>query len=184
MTTLVTLLGDVATNYVQVRTFQKRIAYAQANVQLQQETRNDCRGPLPRRHDQRARSLSGPQHAGANRGPNPRVGDLPRQAGNQLCILLGMPPEEPCARAGPGPIPMVPAEVVVGIPGRLLAGVPSPSRPSGKRPPRAQIGVAEANFYPAVSINGPSAIRPSTFPTLSVPGTHTEGSAPRSSGTS
>ncbi len=32
---LVTLLGDVASNYVQVRTLQQRIAYVRANVELQ-----------------------------------------------------------------------------------------------------------------------------------------------------
>jgi outer membrane protein TolC len=36
--TLVTLLGDIATNYVQLRTLQKRIEYAKSNVKLQQET--------------------------------------------------------------------------------------------------------------------------------------------------
>ena len=35
---LVTLLGDVATNYVQLRTMQQQIEYAQANVELQRET--------------------------------------------------------------------------------------------------------------------------------------------------
>src|SRR5207253_10399222 len=35
---LVTLLGDVAANYVQLRTFQQRIQYTEANVQLQRET--------------------------------------------------------------------------------------------------------------------------------------------------
>ena len=35
---LVTLLGDVATNYVQLRTFERRIEYARANVRVQRET--------------------------------------------------------------------------------------------------------------------------------------------------
>src|SRR5262249_26318728 len=35
---LVTLLGDVATFYVQLRTFEQRIEYARANVQLQRDT--------------------------------------------------------------------------------------------------------------------------------------------------
>ena len=35
---LVTLLGDIAANYVQLRTIQKRIEYAKANVELQRQT--------------------------------------------------------------------------------------------------------------------------------------------------
>src|SRR5436309_1007220 len=35
---LVTLLGDVATNYVQMRTTEQRIKYAQENVKLQART--------------------------------------------------------------------------------------------------------------------------------------------------
>src|SRR5207249_933219 len=35
---LVTLLGDVATNYVQMRTFQDQIKLTQANVELQRKT--------------------------------------------------------------------------------------------------------------------------------------------------
>ena len=39
---LVTLLGDVASNYVQVRTLQQRIAYVRANVELQRGILNVC----------------------------------------------------------------------------------------------------------------------------------------------
>ena len=43
-----------------------------------------------------------------------------RQTINQLCILMGMPPEELRLRLGPGNIPTAPPEVVVGIPADLL----------------------------------------------------------------
>ena len=72
---LVTLLGDVATNYVQMRTLEGRIEYAQANVRIAAADVDDCRGPLQRRHDQRTRRLPGPQHPRTDRGPNPRVGN-------------------------------------------------------------------------------------------------------------
>ena len=35
---LITLLGDVATDYTQMRTFEQRIAYAKQNVKIQQDT--------------------------------------------------------------------------------------------------------------------------------------------------
>jgi outer membrane protein TolC len=72
-----------------------------------------------------------------------------------LCILLGMPPEELRARLGPAPIPTAPPDVAVGIPADLLR-----RRPDVRRAERlaaaqcARIGIAEADYYPAFSING------------------------------
>jgi NodT family efflux transporter outer membrane factor (OMF) lipoprotein len=78
-----------------------------------------------------------------------------RQTNNQLCILLGIPPEELQARLGNGSIPSAAAEVAVGIPAELLR-----RRPDVRRAERlaaaqsALIGVAEADFYPHISIIG------------------------------
>ena len=78
-----------------------------------------------------------------------------RQANNQICILLGIPPEELQAKLGPGSIPTAPPEVAVGIPADLLRRRPDVRR--AERQAAAQcalIGVAEADFYPSFSING------------------------------
>src|SRR5262249_6707321 len=78
-----------------------------------------------------------------------------RQASNQLCILMGMPPEDLEKKIGPGQIPTAPSEVVVGIPADLLR-----RRPDVRAAERlaaaqaAQIGIAEAEFYPHISILG------------------------------
>ena len=50
---LVTLLGDIATNYGQMRTLEQQIKYAQDNVQVQARHVDDRRGPLQSQHDQR-----------------------------------------------------------------------------------------------------------------------------------
>ena len=78
-----------------------------------------------------------------------------RTANNQLCILLGIPPEQLKARLGKAPIPIAPAEVAIGIPADLLR-----RRPDVRQAERlaaaqcAQIGVAESDFYPHISIDG------------------------------
>jgi NodT family efflux transporter outer membrane factor (OMF) lipoprotein len=78
-----------------------------------------------------------------------------RQANNQLCILLGLPPEDLQARLGEAPIPTAPPAVAVGIPIDLLR-----RRPDVRRDERlaaaqsALIGVADAEFYPHLAING------------------------------
>jgi NodT family efflux transporter outer membrane factor (OMF) lipoprotein len=78
-----------------------------------------------------------------------------RQFNNQLCILLGIPPEELQAKLGPGPIPTAPVEAAVGIPADLLRRRPDVRRAERQAASQsAEIGVAEAEFYPHLAING------------------------------
>ena len=78
-----------------------------------------------------------------------------RQTNNQLCILLGIPPEELETILGPGPIPAAPPEVAIGIPADLLRRRPDVRRAERQAAAQsAQIGIAEAQFYPAISVNG------------------------------
>jgi NodT family efflux transporter outer membrane factor (OMF) lipoprotein len=152
---LVTLLGDVATNYTLFRTTQLRIKYARENVALQQKTLTIVEGRFKAGTTNeldvvQARSTLEQTEAGIQ-----ELEITLRQTGNQLCILLGVPPEELQARLGPGPIPTAPPEVAAGIPADLIR-----RRPDVRRAERhaaaqcAQIGVAEAEFYPIISLNG------------------------------
>jgi outer membrane protein TolC len=78
-----------------------------------------------------------------------------RQANNQLCVLLGIPPTELAAKLGKAPIPNSPPEVVVGIPADLIRR--RPELRSAERliaAQNAQIGVADSTFYPAFFISG------------------------------
>jgi len=152
---LVTLLGDVATNYVQLRTLEQQIAYAHYNVELQQQTLTivDARfhaGTTSELDVHQSRSTLAQTEAQI-----PELEITLRETANRLCILLGIPPEDLHARLGTVPIPTAPPEVAVGIPADLLR-----RRPDIRRAERtaaaqsAQIGVAEADFYPAISIVG------------------------------
>src|SRR5262249_31637125 len=88
------------------------------------------------------------------------------QANDTLCILLGIPPRDLEPELGPGPeinpdalsadpVPSIPTWVAVGIPADLLR-----RRPDVRSAERqvaaqsAQIGVAEADLYPTIFING------------------------------
>ena len=79
-----------------------------------------------------------------------------RQAGNQLCILMGMPPrnldEMLANRHG---IPKAPPHLAIGIPAELLRRRPDVR--SAERQVAAQsalIGVATSDLYPHFSLNG------------------------------
>jgi NodT family efflux transporter outer membrane factor (OMF) lipoprotein len=164
---LVTLLGDVATNYVEMRTYEGRIEFALANVRLQRETLTITearfRGGTTSELDvYQARSTLEQTEAQI-----PELEISLRQTINQLCILLGMPPEELQSRLGPAPIPTTPPEVAIGIPADLLR-----RRPDVRRAERlaaaqcALIGVAQSDFYPAISINGTLGYSAERFPDL------------------
>jgi NodT family efflux transporter outer membrane factor (OMF) lipoprotein len=152
---LVTLLAEVATSYVQIRTFQQRIAYARKNAELQ-------RGSLliaeARLREGRATALDVEQ-ARANLAQTeatipPLVVSL-RQANNRLCVLLGQPPEDLLRVLNEGAIPTAPPEVAVGIPADLLRRRPDVRRAlAAAAQQSAQIGVAEADFYPRISVTG------------------------------
>jgi NodT family efflux transporter outer membrane factor (OMF) lipoprotein len=155
---LVTLLGDVATNYVQMRTFQQRIEYARQNVEIQRITLKIAEakfrgGLVPGLDVDQARSILAQTQAQI-----PEFEINLRQTINQLCILLGIPPEDLLARLGPAPkllIPTAPVEVAVGIPADLLRRRPDVRRAERQAAAQsAQIGVAEADFYPHIAIVG------------------------------
>jgi NodT family efflux transporter outer membrane factor (OMF) lipoprotein len=152
---LVTLLSDVATAYVQYRTAEQRIKYATENVNIQTKVLNITReqfnaGKITKINVDQAESTLYATQAGI-----PELEITLRTANNQLCILLGIPPEQLQAKLGKSPIPSAPPDVAVGIPADLLR-----RRPDVRRAERlaaaqcAQIGVAESAFYPHITIDG------------------------------
>jgi NodT family efflux transporter outer membrane factor (OMF) lipoprotein len=160
---LVTLLADVATNYVQYRVAQQRIAIARANVKIQQDildlVEEQARvgiNKVTQLDVQQARTV-----LEQTRSTIPAFQITLGQANDTLCILLGMPPRDLGPELGHGPdpdtepMPNTPAWVAAGIPADLLR-----RRPDLRNAERlvaaqsAQIGVAEADLYPAIFING------------------------------
>ena len=78
-----------------------------------------------------------------------------RQSIVQLCILMGMPPEDLIRAFGPGPIPVAPTDVAVGIPADLLRRRPDVRAAERRLAAQcAAIGIAESEFYPHISIDG------------------------------
>jgi len=152
---LVMLLADVASNYVRYRTFQQRLEYARRNVEIQEgslelaETKFNV-GTTSELDVQQARS-----NLAQTRSTIPPLEIGLRQTGNALCILLGMPASDLSAMLEVQPIPTAPVELAVGIPADLLR-----RRPDVRRAERdvaaqsEQIGIAKADLYPRLSING------------------------------
>jgi NodT family efflux transporter outer membrane factor (OMF) lipoprotein len=158
---LVTLLADVATNYVQYRVAQQRIKIARDNLQAQEKVvavaeRQFKVGTATRIDVEQLRTL-----LEQTRSTIPFLQIVLGQANDTLCILLGIPPRDLEAELGPGPElgsePMghTPRWVAAGIPADLLRRRPdirSAERQVAAQ--SAQIGVAEADLYPTIFING------------------------------
>jgi NodT family efflux transporter outer membrane factor (OMF) lipoprotein len=158
---IVTLLADVATNYVQFRVAQQRIKIARDNIQKQQEVvttaeRQAKVGTLAPYDVEQLRTL-----LEQTRSTIPALQIAQGQANDTLCILLGVPPHdlEPELGQGPAlesdPVPNTPTWVAAGVPADLLRRRPdirSAERQAAAQ--SAQIGVAEADLYPTIFING------------------------------
>ena len=153
---LVTLTGDVASAYVQIRIYEERLQVARENVELQKrsldltETRYKY-GAVTELDVQQARALL---YDTQSQIPALEVGW--RQAQNALSILLGMPPRDLQEMlGGPKSIPSTPAEVVVGIPAELLLRRPDVRNAELQAAAQcAQIGVAKADLFPKISLTG------------------------------
>ena len=158
---LVTLLADVATNYVQYRVAQQRIRIALDNIRIQEELVAMAEkqlkvGTVDRLGVEQVRTV-----LEQTRSTVPALEIARGQANDTLCILLGMPPHDLEPDLGPGPelgaepMPTVPTWVAAGVPADLLRRRPDVRAAELQVAAQsAQIGVAEADLYPTIFING------------------------------
>ena len=165
---IVTMLGDIAQNYVQVRTDQEQIKTQQANVELQRGVLQFIERRLTAGFRQteldfdQAESNLKQTEAGI-----PALEIDMRQAEDALCILLGMPPVDLANLLGTGPIPSTPPEVAIGIPADLLRRRPDVRQAERLAAAQAeQIGIAQADLYPAFYVNGSLGYSAQNFPDL------------------
>ncbi len=153
---LVTLLGDVASTYIDIRAFEERIKLAQENVDIQKKTLNTTQV----RFKQGLVAELDVQQALANLSNTqaliPLLQDGHRQSQNRLCILLGMPTHDLRELLGEAStIPQPPKEIGIGIPADLLR-----RRPDVRNAERlaasqsGQIGVAFSDLLPHISLRG------------------------------
>ena len=133
---LVTLLGDVAQAYVNIRIYEQQILLTRANVELQRETLKLVTarfegGQVSELDVDQAQSLLSQTEAQI-----PVLEISLRTANNQLCVLMGRPMINLEPLVGPENIPTAPTEIAVGIPADLLRRRPDVREPSGWRPAR------------------------------------------------
>jgi len=153
---LVSLVAEVALNYIDLRAAQNRLDITQRNIQAQSETvkltaaRYEA-GLSSELDAVRARSL-----LAAFEGQVPLLGQQVASAIYRLGVLLGGEPGMLLAELETAaPLPAVPAEIPVGLPSELLKRRPD-IRVAERQlaAENARIGVAMADLYPKFYLTG------------------------------
>jgi outer membrane protein, multidrug efflux system len=153
---LITLISEVALNYIDLRQFQRQIDIAQRNLEAQERT-----AAVTRRR-QAGGEASGLDVANAEaqvastRSQIPSLRTLERQAIHSLSVLLGLPPGALLQELSQmTAIPTVPPEIPIGLPSELLLRRPDVRRAEAQaHAATARIGVAIADLFPRFSLTG------------------------------
>lgn len=154
--TLVSLIGEVALNYVQLRTLQKRLSLNQKNIQLQEETLrlNESKykaGLIDELAVEQSR-----YNLNATKAQAHVLRAEIENTINNLGVLLGKQPRELNEKLkNEKEIPLPPEKVMIGIPADVLR-----NRPDIKKAEwdiytqAAYLGVAKAELYPHLNLKG------------------------------
>jgi NodT family efflux transporter outer membrane factor (OMF) lipoprotein len=153
---ILTLLAEVARNYVELRGGRRRLEIAVRNRKLQEEavelTRARFQSGVTNELDvTRAVAL-----LAATQAAIPPLDTAVRKSMYAIAVLLGQQPGELVAELSPvPPVRPVPPEIPIGLPSDLLR-----RRPDVRQAERqlaaetARIGVAEAEWFPKLSLTG------------------------------
>lgn len=153
---LVSLLAEVALNYVETRTFQTQLQVAEENLKAQAETLQltewrFAAGLVSSLDVEQAKT-----NLENTRSQLPRLRSNIEAAKNRLAVLLGEFPGTLEAQLAAGkPIPEAPLEVAVGVPAEALRRRPDVRRAERQLAAQtARIGVATADLYPKFALPG------------------------------
>jgi NodT family efflux transporter outer membrane factor (OMF) lipoprotein len=152
---LITLLGEVASNYIQLRANQQLIAITQENLDSQQET---ARLTEIRKLAGFASLLEVAQaqsQAATTESFLPTYKTVVQQSIHSLGVLLGRQPDALAVRLDkPEAIPAMPTIVLSELPSELLLRRPDIRQAERKiAEANANVGVATAELYPRVNLS-------------------------------
>lgn len=166
--TLVTSLAELARGYVQLRGTQEGLRIARRNLGSAQESarlsEERARGGLATDLDvANARS-----QVEATAATIPQLEQQEQQGVNAVALLLGAPPGALAAELAAGAaIPTVPPRVPVGLPSELTRRRPDIRQAEAQlHAATADIGQAEADFFPKITLSGSFALQSVQFKDL------------------
>ena len=166
--TLLTSLAELARDYVQLRGQQESERIVRNNLSLANQavrlTDEQVRGGLATDLD----LFNARAQLEATAANLPQLEAQELQSINAISLLLGEPPGAVAAELQtPKPVPPVPPTVPIGLPSELARRRPDIRQADAQlHAATADIGVAEANFYPSVTLSGSIALQALQFTNL------------------
>ena len=153
---LVTLLGEVGRNYLELRGLQAQLAIARQNLEAQKKTLELTQARFQAGRAAELDVVRAQAQVSTTASTIPVLESQRIQATHRLAVLLGRRPDALRGElVNAAAIPAPPPEVPVGLPSELLL-----RRPDLRRAERelaaatARIGVATAELYPKFSLTG------------------------------
>ncbi len=153
---LLSVLAELARDYLQLRGIQTELAIAHDNIATEREslglTQDRYRGGLTTELD----VANATAQLSATQAQVPQLEQQQLQMVNALSLLLGEAPGALQAElARPAAVPPVPPLVPVGLPSELARRRPDIREAEARlHAATADIGAAEADFYPKVTLDG------------------------------
>jgi len=177
---LISVLAEVARNYVELRAYQQQFEIAARNLQVQRETL-DLTTDQARKGTATQLDVSrSAAQVSTTEASLPRLRNLQWQAMHRLAVLTGKQPGALVETLSPvKPVPTPPSEISVGVPAELLR-----RRPDIRQAERnlaaatARVGEAVADLYPRFSLTGFFSLQGSSIKDLSRADSATYGLGP------
>ena len=151
---LVTLLGDVARNYIELRANQRLVAITRDNLRAQQDTLALTQIRQQAGLTSMLEVTQAQTQAATTEAQLPNYETVVKQSIHALSVLLGKEPGALAARLEQqGVIPIVATNVITNLPSELLQ-----RRPDIRRAERrlavanASVGIATAELYPKINL--------------------------------
>ena len=169
---LITLTADVALDYIDTRSLQRRLEIARSNVDLQQQTLELTQF---RAQAGLATDLDVQQALSNVESTRAQIASLESQVGQSIhaiAILLGRPPAELNAEfTAPVRIPEAPIEATLGVPAEALRRRPDVRSAERQLAAQvAQVNAARADLYPSFRLAGSIGLESLALARLLVPG--------------
>jgi multidrug efflux system outer membrane protein len=157
---VLTLLAEVARDYVELRGAQRRIEVARKDLAIEQDLQMLTQSLLSAGLAPQQDVLRAQAQVADTEAVIPSLESDERAAAYRIAALIGRPfPETVAALSVPGPIPHAVSQIPVGLPSDLLLRRPD-VRAAERRiaAANARIGVAKADLYPHFSLTGVAGI--------------------------
>ena len=165
---LISVTAEVARSYLQLRNTQAQIAIARANLATAQESAGltDARSRGGLATDLDVASARAQQESTA--ATLPLLEQQEAQGVNAIGLLLALPPAALASELLPQrPLPPVPPSVPVGVPSELARRRPDIRQAEAQlHAATADIGVAQAEFYPRITLTGSVSLQTSQLKSL------------------